>query len=268
MKLRPRNILLGLPQKGKNTRLVEVVLSYNTPIKELRLKYSEKILRTIFETGAENLATNFINIKEKAYITFYLDMGKAKISAKELQRRLKNLGFITEVSVLEPKPLFLDAAHFPLTNGLERVCIISTNTLAQIHEEMINILGSGAFTILWHIGLRKGKMLIELIKKLVPADAELKQKEMLEAFKQLYQAGGWGIIEYAEINTKQKTGKIRVYHSIAESLLKKYDMPICYYVKGNLTALLQEVFGCEGVYLNEVKCMAMGDPYCEFEFEC
>jgi predicted hydrocarbon binding protein len=137
-----------------------------------------------------------------------------------------------------------------------------------MHEEMIRILGSGAFTILWHIGLNEGKMLIELIKKFAPLDFSLKGENLLIAFKQLYQAAGWGIIEYVDVDEKQKTGKIRVYHSIGESVTQKYNESICYYTKGHLTALLQEIFNCQTVYIDEIKCMAMGYKYCEFRFEC
>jgi len=231
-------------------------------------KLLERISKIIFESGAKILIANPIHIRESMYMVFFLDFSETKVSTKELKGKLEKLRFSNEVKVLEPKPLFLDTAHFPLTNGMERVCIISMNALAQMHEEMINILGSGAFTVLLHMGLKRGEALVKLIKELTPSDVKLKREEMLEAFKQIYQARGWGIVEYVEMNVKRKTGKIRIHHSVAESVRKKYDMPICYYTKGNLTALLQEVFNHKAVYLNEVKCMAMGDPYCEFEFEC
>ncbi|RLI20983.1 hypothetical protein DRO54_04905 [Candidatus Bathyarchaeota archaeon] len=267
MSLQPRNILLGIPRVRAGNRFAEVVLSYKTPIRELRPKYSGKILEIIFESDADILAVNSISSKGKTHITLLLDLSKAKISTKELKEKLGKLGFLSEVSILEPKPLFFDVAHFPLTNGLERVCIISTAALAQMHEEMIRILGSGAFTILWYMGLGKGEILIKLIKELIPK-TKLDKKELLMAFKQLYQAGGWGIIEYADVNIKRGSGRIRVHHSIAESVMKRYNQPICYYTKGHLAALLREVFGCETIRLQEVKCMAMGDEYCEFEFEC
>lgn len=268
LRLKPRDVLLGLPQKEKRTQVVELILSCKIPANKPQSKLLEKISETIFESGANILIANPIHTEESMYMIFFLDLSKAKVSTKKLKGELEKLEFSDEVRVLEPNPLFLDVAHFPLTNGMERVCIISMNALAQMHEEMINILGSGAFTVLWHIGLKRGEALIKLIKELIPSNVRLKQEEMLKAFKQIYQARGWGIIEYVGVNMNQKTGKIRIHHSIAENVRKKYDMPICYYAKGNLAALLQEVFNCKAAYLNEVKCMAMRDPYCEFEFEC
>jgi predicted hydrocarbon binding protein len=111
-------------------------------------------------------------------------------------------------------------------------------------------------------------MLMELIKNFASSDFPLKGENLLIAFKQLYQAAGWGIIEYVNIDKKQRTGKIHVYHSIAENVTQKYNEPICYYTKGHLTALLQEIFNFQTVYIDEVKCIAMGDKYCEFKFEC
>ena len=265
MRLQPRNIILGIPQVQKKKRLAQVVLNYKIPIAELRPKYLEKILKTILGTGADILTANRSGAGGVVYMTLFVDLDKTEISAEEIENRLKNLGFISEVSVFEPKPLLFDVAHFPLTNGVERVCVISTAALARMHEEMIRILGSGAFTVLWYIGLEKGKNLVKLIKNFA-SENKLNKKEMLAAFKQFYQAGGWGVIEYVDVNLRQGTGKIRIYNSIAESVTKKYDRPICYYTKGHLTALLQEIFEHKSIHIEEVKCMAIGDKFCEFEF--
>ena len=113
MKLQPRNIILGIPQVQKKKRLAQVVLNYKIPIAELRPKYLEKILKTILGTGADILTANRSSAGGVVYMTLFVDLDKTEISAEEIENRLKNLGFISEVSVFEPKPLLFDVAIFP-----------------------------------------------------------------------------------------------------------------------------------------------------------
>jgi len=265
MKTQHRNILFGIPQIHGRKRVAEVVLSYKIPAVELRPVYLQRVLGKILDAGADILTANRSIIGETVNMTLFIELDETNVSAKEIEKRLKKLEFLSEVSVFEPKLLLFDTTHFPLTNGLERVCIISAKALAQMQEEMTNMLGSGAFAILWRMGLEMGKNFLKIIRSLT-SEKKLEKKNMLEAFKQLYQARGWGIIEYVNVNLKQESGKIRIHHSIAENFKRKHNRPICYYTKGCLTAFLEEIFQHKPLHIEETKCMAMGDKFCEFEF--
>ena len=157
MKTQRRNTLFGIPQIHGRKRIAEVVLSYKMPSVKLRPVYLQRVLGKTLDAGADILAVNHSIIGETVNMDLFVELDERNVSAEEIEKRLKKLEFLSEVSVFEPKLLLFDTAHFPLTNGLERVCIISAKALAQMQEEMTNMLGSGAFTILWRMGLEMGK---------------------------------------------------------------------------------------------------------------
>ena len=65
-----------------------------------------------------------------------------------------------------------------------------------------------------------------------------------------------------------KVGKVSIYDTLkmvqnCESFMMRGEEPSCYFTTGFLNGFFSAV---KNLHVKEVKCIAMGDPYCEWEF--
>jgi predicted hydrocarbon binding protein len=74
---------------------------------------------------------------------------------------------------------------------------------------------------------------------------------------------GWGILEYAEINPEAGEAKIRVYQSYECETGKGSEKPYGHFIRGILAGFFANIFEKEAKAV-ETKCIATGDPYCEY----
>lgn len=91
--------------------------------------------------------------------------------------------------------------------------------------------------------------------------------EQLENLFSLYSACGWGILELRELNMEKATCTIRATENFECATFKgQVTEPRSHFMRGHLSGVFAEVFGRD-VLAKEVKCVAMGDPHCEFSVE-
>jgi predicted hydrocarbon binding protein len=76
------------------------------------------------------------------------------------------------------------------------------------------------------------------------------------------------LLEYCKVGKVTADETIRMEEnceSIRESLFAtKREEPSCYFTTGFLNGLFSAV---KNQHVKETKCIAMGDPYCEWEFK-
>ncbi len=77
---------------------------------------------------------------------------------------------------------------------------------------------------------------------------------------------GWFKLEEMEIDGENGNGYIRVSRSFIAEAYGRSKKPICHFLSGFFVGVLGEVLG-ERLTGYEVKCIAKGDPYCEFRLE-
>ena len=63
-----------------------------------------------------------------------------------------------------------------------------------------------------------------------------------------------------EETIKMKDSRESMYTNL---LTKKWEEPSCYFLTGFFNGFFSAV---ENQHVKETKCIAMGDPYCEWEF--
>jgi predicted hydrocarbon binding protein len=136
--------------------------------------------------------------------------------------------------------------------------LMRTSTFRAMIEGTEKILGSATEPIWWEIAKHAGTDFArELLK--VGTDPE-EVPTMLEIF---FTQGGWGTIKSKIDLTKKAVIRIE---NCATARKSKSNKPICYFVSGFISgvadAMLNEVTDC-----SETKCMAKGDPFCEFKVE-
>lgn len=93
----------------------------------------------------------------------------------------------------------------------------------------------------------------------------IEHQKFLELLIDTAEMGGWGKIELAKFDEKERSGTFIIYNSIATCKIKKSE-PVDHIWRGLAAGGLSSVFE-EDIDMLETKCVAMGDSYCEFPFK-
>ncbi len=135
--------------------------------------------------------------------------------------------------------------------------IISLKTFARIQKDAEKILGAeGAAVLLYEAGKDAGKTWISRFH----GEWELKGRDFITAAEEFYAELGWGKfsidIEHHAICIENSF----IARGYGKGEAKK---PVCHFLCGYNASLITELINTP-VDVEERKCMAKGDRYCEF----
>lgn len=138
--------------------------------------------------------------------------------------------------------------------------LMRSSTFREMMKGTEEMWGSATASIcLWEMGKNTGK---GFAKELV--EAGTKPVEVTTFLEMFFTQGGWGVIQ-PKIDLTKKAAVIRI-ENCATARKCKSNKPICHFISGFISgvadAILNEVTEC-----TETKCMAKGDPFCEFKVE-
>ena len=137
--------------------------------------------------------------------------------------------------------------------------ILSLKTFAKIQKDAEKILGvEGAAVLLYEAGKDAGKTWISRFHD--EWGLREAENEFIQATEEFYAELGWGKFS---IDIEHRT--IRIENSfIARGYGKgEAKKPVCHFLCGYSASLITELINKE-VDVEERKCMAKGDRYCEF----
>ncbi len=178
--------------------------------------------------------------------TIFLDLTESDLTPEEMLSRLRLIPHVKQLEVLD----------LPLTHGEARLAVF---TLEDIHYlfGMLRELGDGGLAIMYHMGFRAGEALAEKIFSYFNDN-----RRSLEYMLLYNESLGRGIFKLEEFIDK-KYCRIRV-RELLECLSVKSSNPNSHIFRGMLAGFLAKLWGRE-VEVKETKCIAIGDPHCEFE---
>jgi len=217
----------------------------------------EKVSR-VFASYGINILKAIITTDEKgADALFFCDLTDASITEDELLKKLKKLRETKEVKLIKPiiKGLLIDNIHFPITISGERYILLKENSFRELVKGMRDELGTAAEAFLYYTGKKIGE---ELWRDLDMYTEDIEEK--LEIFKSLFKNNGLGIIEF-DVTTEASIA--RVYESLECKQGIGSKEPYSHLIRGILGGLFKKIYLHE-VKVEEVKCIAIGDEYCEF----
>jgi len=91
--------------------------------------------------------------------------------------------------------------------------------------------------------------------------------EALKVIADFAVARGWCIPEFVEFDEEKPRLVVRLRDLFECRLFKgRKNKPNSHFMRGILAGILEELFGVK-IKVKEEKCVAMGDPYCEFVAE-
>ena len=209
--------------------------------------------------NAKLLYANILAKNGNAELTVFLDITDATEPIDRIVDEISSLDFVRKVSIINPlfKGLIIDSVHFPILLMGKRAWIVSGAVLKGLFKDFKESFGDAGRVFLYHLGVGIGRDLYETYKEYVSSSLD-----MLELIKAFSKALGWGIIEEIRLLAYGKY-RVRVRHNLECEVCKPSNRPCGDFSRGILTGFFGKILGRK-VYVEEIKCIAKGDPYCEF----
>ena len=194
-------------------------------------------------------------------IADFTDIG---VSPEKIKKRLERINEVLRVEILNQSApgLLIDSTHFPLTLLGERVFIMSKGVYKALIKDIRDEWGSAGEVFLYHIGNKVGEDLVETYSWLFRSQPLNKAIENLANFSMNF---GFLIPEIVKLDLDRGEVIVRAHASFECELGKGVNKSYSQFVRGIIAGIMRKIFKVENVFVEETRCVAAGDPYCEFE---
>jgi len=200
----------------------------------------------------------------RAPVFLFADFSNADGSIDDLMRELER---ITESKVYAKKSSVGDfmssELSFPLLviPGIRSIIILELD-LKEMLRGLYDNLGESAAVFLFYLAYPGGKFFAKYLSE----KFGLKGRELLLEVLKIYQACGWARIELLKYEPENMRIILRLYDSVECKVFEKADKPMSQLIRGHISGFLTGLLKMN-VRAIETKCIAKGDPYCEFYIE-
>ncbi len=223
-----------------------------------------EVVNALSLLGAKVLTLNFTSEDTRQFITAFIDYSGVKGGLSWLARELRRVRGVGEVRYRAKRirEKIIDGFATPTFNrGRAPAMVLSREELGRVFSEVKERYGSGGEAFLYHIGRELGEVSGEKYRGREVGE-EFIREDILS-----FQAFGWGVPKVVELNLSRPRIRLRFYDLFESSVVKgEKSEPYCHFFRGYLAGLFSRFLGTR-VEVMETKCIAKGDPYCEFIVE-
>ena len=224
--------------------IFNVFSNYNIPVLAVKTSASE--------------SKNFIRV------TVFADFTKNRGFLKKVVENIKSLNYVENVKIVEPlfNGLTMDTSYTHLTLAGGRAIILRKPIYEGFIKGFRERFGQVASSFLYHIGFEAGRKAYKSHLRIV-SEAHRGVEKIIPFARELFKQIGFGILEFTKVDFLNKTALIRVRNSFECELFKETGMAESHFIRGLIAGFMSSLFGIK-VDAEETKCVAKGDPYCEF----
>ena len=209
--------------------------------------------------------TGTVKLRERGGSIIFIDFTGSDVKPEDLAREFMALDFVDRVEIIKPRfeGFIADDVSFPVMLGGRRAIILSEPALKGFLIDFRRRLGTGGEAMLYHIGREVG---VEGARDINQNAERIGVKDLRDKLEigMLLQCLGYAIPEMVEFSEEPPYLKIRLQNSIECELGRGAGKPFSHYVRGMITGYTSELFQRD-LLAEETRCIATGDPYCEFE---
>ncbi|MCD6510035.1 MAG: hypothetical protein J7L11_06585 [Thermoprotei archaeon] len=194
-------------------------------------------------------------------ITLFLDFTNSKSRPETVASDLLKLKCIKQVFILKPVgDLLIDEYHFPLIVGNERVILLSMSWLRAMLRKTREEFGDGVEAFFYHQGRMLGEAIYDIINEFSRGD----RNEFLRLCELFFLVYGMGILRIVEFKPDIPLIRVRIHHNFECELGKGSGRPYSHLVRGIIAGISSRFLNVKLMAIEE-KCIAKGDPFCEFK---
>lgn len=193
----------------------------------------------------------------------FLDFSNAEVPPEEALKLVKNYDFVEDARLIDSSSngIIYDNYFFPLViNGDQRVVIFRKSVYEALFNGVRRRFGSAGDAMLYYQGFVVGYGVYD---EYVKTAGSINLEDLIDVVKATNMTLGWGIIDKVKIDLKKGMAQLRVYHSFECEMGKNQGKTYSQFYRGVIAGFCTRFFG-KKVKANETKCIAKGDPYCEF----
>ena len=197
------------------------------------------------------------------YMLLYADF--ADKDPYEVSKELYNVEYVEKIEVLEPvvPGVVVDTVTDRLMLADERAVILRHTIYRGLFGVIREELGPSASVIFYHIGIRAGRDAFKSHVKILKGKKDT--ASLVRLCEALWRTVGFGRLEIVSLDTQRGRAVARVYDNFECEMFKNSGEPQGYLTRGLLEGWFEGILGPE-LKSEETKCIAKGDPHCEFVF--
>ena len=197
------------------------------------------------------------------YMLLYVDF--ADKDPYEVTKELYKVKYVEEIEVLEPvvPGIVVDTVTDRLMLADERAVILRHTIYRGLFGVIREELGASASAIFYHIGLRAGRDAFKSHVRILKGRKDV--ASLVRLCEALWRTVGFGRLEVVLVDTQGGRAVARVYDNFECEMFKSSGKPQGYLTRGLLEGWFEGILDSE-LKGEETKCIAKGDPYCEFVF--
>jgi len=197
----------------------------------------------------------------------FVDLTDADVSAEELADEVRRIRGVKDVKVISPKIEGFIADDFSciLKMGSDRCIILRKQGYKGLITNIREKFGTGGEAFLYYIGFETG---VEYGKSHREMGLKLGIVDPIKIYRDisasLFNSVGFGRMEVVKISANPLEATIRVYDSFECELGVGTGKTYSHLIRGMHAGVLTALFSRK-MKAEETKCIAKGDPYCEFK---
>jgi len=196
----------------------------------------------------------------------FLDLTNSDVSPEELADEVEKIKSVKGVKIIYPatEGFIADSFSNHLSVSGDRAIIIRLQGYKGMLKDIREHFGTAGEAFLYYMGFNSGvefgKSHREIGKRVGLTDPA---KVFLLISASLFNCVGFGKIEILKLTVRPPRARIRVYNSFECELGIGKGEPFSHLIRGVISGVLTELLDAE-MQATETKCIAKGDPYCEF----
>ena len=141
----------------------------------------------------------------------------------------------------------------------ERCIILTQARMQEIFSRLSEIFQSGAKVIIFEAGKAAGKRFVEETSDITKGDKELLLKTTVQRFTD----AGLGKIEIMKFNLEEAEVKFRIWNNFFAEI-RNEESTYCNCIEGFVSGMYEQIMH-KTPKIQKTKCVANGDPYCEWQ---
>lgn len=199
---------------------------------------------------------------ERASMLLILDATSSSTSSDQLLEKLRGLPDVMDVKMAKPEVdgLFIDPFHFPILVGSTRAMTLTCTSFVNAIEHLKRELGSAGEAILFYEGVAAGEA---MEREWRPLLSSFTGEQVFASVLRILRSLGWLIGEVLKWDERGPEVIVRAYELFECRLAKAKDKPNSQFFRGLITGLARSLLKRDVVAV-ETRCVAKGDPFCEF----
>jgi predicted hydrocarbon binding protein/predicted amino acid-binding ACT domain protein len=223
------------------------------------------------EINILGIVSESISKKDEIEVSMFLEVPEKEVDALDLERKLRDeinkekMSFVKKIKVYDHLNNFdADVVHFPLFVGSLRVITFPTSLLGETIKSLMKVFNPSAVrAMFWYQGKEFGRLVEEFYEREFSIVNVNEAVNFLAIRTALH---GWAIVEIVELDDERRNVTLRLFNNWECSMFKGSSEPRSHYIRGVLDGFFSSLFKVE-MEAKETKCIAKGDPYCEFEIK-